>query len=188
MGLPLIFTKKFWPHIGQMVVDSFNCGFQKGCLALKQTRGVISLLLKPDRSSLNLSNYRPITLLNTDYKIAAKSISNRLKTVLNKIISPNQTGFRKGKFIGENIRFVLDLIEYSKVHKIPGFLFLLDFEKAFDTIEWSFLQATLSFFNFGNGFKSWVNLFYNKSTACVCNNGYSSGFFRLKEVLDRAVH
>ena len=179
-GLTTNFYKQFWPHIGQMVVDSFNCGFQKGCLSSEQTRGIISLFLKPDKNYLHLSNYRPITLLNTDYKIAAKSIANRLKSVLNKIISPNQTGFLKGKFIGENIRFVLDLIEYSKVNKIPGFLFLLDFEKAFDTVEWSFLQATLNFFNFGSCFKRWVNLFYNESTACVCNNGYSSGFFQIK--------
>ena len=124
-----------------------------------------------------------MTLLKTEYKITANAIASRLQTVLNKIIGPNQTGFLKGKFICENIRFVLDLIEYSKINKIPGFLFLLDFEKAFDTIDCNFLQATLSFFNFGNSFKSWVNLFYSRSTACVCNNGYSSGFFQIKRGL-----
>lgn len=138
------FYKTFWQHIGQLVVDSFKYGFQNGWLAPDQTRGIISLSLKPDKNPLHLSNYRPMTLLNTDYKIAAKSIANiDSKQFLTRSMAlPNQTGFRKGKFIGENIRFVLDLIEYSKIHRIPGFLFLLDFEKAFDTVERSFFESS----------------------------------------------
>lgn len=130
-GLTTNFYKIFWPHIGQIIVDSFNCSFRKGSLASEQTRDAISLILKPDKNPLYLTNYRPITLLNTDYKIAAKFIANRLKTVLDKLIGPNQTGFLKGRFIGENIRFVLDLVEYCKYHKIPGFFLSSRFSKSF---------------------------------------------------------
>ncbi|PIK36905.1 pol-like protein [Apostichopus japonicus] len=179
-GLTANFYKKFWHIIGQVVINSLNSGFQEGALTAEQSRGIITVILKPGKDSTLLKNYRPITLLNTDYKIGAKAIAARLKCVIHKIIGPNQTGFMKGKFIGENIRFVLDLIDYASNHNIPGLLFLIDFEKAFDKLEWNFIDYTLSFFSFGNSLREWINVFYKRGNACVCNNGFSTGFFNIQ--------
>lgn len=77
----------------------------------------------------------PITLLNCDYKTAAKSIANRMKKTLPKIINNDQTGFLKNRFIGENIRFINSIIDFTNVKQIPGLLLFIDFEKAFDSIE-----------------------------------------------------
>ena len=145
-GLSVNFYKTFWDLIGPIVVESLNHGFERGFLATEQSRGVISLIPKPGKNTEFLHNYRPITLLNVDYKIGAKAIAARLKAVIPKLIGRNQTGFIKGRYIGENIRYVLDLINYTSQEQIPGFLFLIDFEKAFDKVEWPFLQHTLSFF------------------------------------------
>ena len=69
-----------------------------------QKQSIITLLPKSGKDTTILDNWRPISLLNVDYKIATKSISNRIKPVLSSIISPSQTGFIKGRYIGENIR------------------------------------------------------------------------------------
>ena len=122
-------------------------------MSVSQRRGAITLLPKEDANLLFLSNWRPITLLDVDYKIASKVIAKRIERVLPSLIHPDQTGFMKGRYIGQNIRLINDIIQQTELQKIPGILLLLDFQKAFDTLEWPFIQNTLNLFNFGNGIK-----------------------------------
>ena len=126
-----------------------------------------------------MSNWRPITLLNTDYKIASKVIAKRIERVLPSIIHPDQTGFMKGRYIGQNIRLINDIIQQTELQKIPGILLFPDFQKAFDTLEWSFIQHTLNLFNFGNGIKKWISTFYTNSESSVLNNGFCTNYFIL---------
>ena len=147
-GLPSEFYLTFWDSIGQLVVNSLNHAFAKGYLADEQGRAVISLIPKPGKDTRYLKNWRPIALLSTDYKIAAKCIASRMKGVLNSIVSYEQTGFLHGRFMGENIRLIQDLICYCDEKSIPGSLLFLDFEKAFDRLDWCFIQHTLDYLNF----------------------------------------
>ena len=73
-------------------------------------------------------------------------MSEILKRVLHYLINEDQTGFMSRLYIGDNIRILYDLLHYTETHNIPGMLFQIDFEKAFDTISWSFIQKTLDFF------------------------------------------
>ena len=92
-----------------------------------------------------------------------------------------QTGFLKGRFIGENIRLIDATINYTSFKNIPGLLMLfLDFEKAFDTVEWSFIQKTFRQFNFGPTIINWIKIFYNSTESCILNNAWSSDFFKLE--------
>ena len=97
--------------------------------------GVISLLPKKNKDTLLLKNWRPITLLNIDYKIATKCIAKRLEKVLPMLIDRDQTGYVKNSFIGENIRLISDVIESYEGKNLPGMLLFIDFEKAFDSLE-----------------------------------------------------
>ena len=72
----------------------------------------------------------------------------------------DQSGFLKGRFIGDNIRLIDGLINHTAAHNIPGLLMFIDFEKAFDTVEWSFIWKTLDYFNFGSALISWIQLYY----------------------------
>ena len=65
------------------------------------------------------------------------------------MIHTDQTGFIKGRFIGQNVRLLNDLIEYTDDKKIPGILLFTDFERAFDSIEWDYIKDVLKRFNFG---------------------------------------
>ena len=119
-------------------------------------------------------------LLNCDYKIATKAIANCMKTVLPELISNDQTGFIKDRFIGENIRTIDNIIKYTAAKDIPGLLLFLDFEKAFDTLEWSFLYKTLQHFEFGPSLINWITVFYAGIESCTLNNGWTSNFFQLR--------
>ena len=126
-------------------------------------------------------NYRPISLLTTDYKLIAKTMANRLKLVLDDLIHEDQNGFMKGRNIGcnipRNIRTIIDLIEYTDIKDIPGSIVLLDIEKAFDhvdSVEHGFLYEVLSRFNLGDNFIQWVKTFYNCRKSYVINNGFLS--------------
>ena len=118
-----------------------------------------------------------------DYKIATKVIANRLAKVLPDIICPNQTGYVKNRYIGENVRLIADIIDYTKTKEIQGVALFLDFKKAFDSIEWDYLSTVLDVFNFKEDFKRWVKVFYTDISSCVTNNGFASPFF----ILNRGV-
>ena len=122
-------------------------------------------------------SYR-VCVLNTDYKIASKVITKRIERVLPSIIHPDQTGFMKGRYIGQNIRLINDIIKQTELQKIPGILLFLDFQKAFDTLEWSFIQYTLNLFNFGNSIKKWISTFYTNSESSVLNTGFCTNSFK----------
>ena len=108
-----------------------------------------------------------------------KALALRLQKVLPNIIHPDQVGYIPGRYIGENIRILKDLMIYTAAMKIPGYIVLVDFEKAFDSIEWDFLFKTLKAFNFGPKFISWIRILYTDISSYVGNNGYYSNYFKL---------
>ena len=112
-----------------------------GQLSVTQRRGIFKLIPKKDAEPFFIKTWRPLTPLNCDYKIAAKPIANRLKPSLPSLINYDQTGFIKGRFVGENIHLIGSVICHAKEKNIPGLLLFLHFEKAFDTMEWSFIRT-----------------------------------------------
>ena len=87
-----------------------NGAYEAGKLSISQWRGVITLLPKEDGFFFELPNWRPITLLNVDYKIASKTIAKRLEAVLPALVHTDQTGFITGRYIGESIRLINNII------------------------------------------------------------------------------
>ena len=94
------------------------------------------------------------------------------------LIHPDQTGFIKGRYIGENIRLISDVLDLTNKQQIPGILVALDFRKAFDSLEWPFIMETLNSFNFGTSIKQWISTFYTNVESAVINNGYSTNWFQ----------
>jgi len=86
----------------------------------------------------------------------------------------------EARFIGEIIRTIDDIKEFTKSERISGILAFLDFEKAFDSIEWEFLHKCLEVFNFGPDFNKWVSVLYTDISSLVCNNGVHSDFFKVE--------
>ena len=173
------FLKYFWPELKALIVGSFNYAFASSSLSISQRRGIISFIPQKNKDETILENLRPISLLNVDYKILTKVLANRLEKVLPKIINPDQTGYVKGHYIGENIRLIQDLMFYLEKENSPSIAVFVDFRKAFDTIEWNYLEKALALFNFGPNFLQWFKTSYSNISSCVLNNGHASHFFSL---------
>ena len=178
-GITMEFHQKFWPVFGKLMVNALNEGYRKGELTPSQRQAVITLLDK-NKDRTILKNWRPISLLNTDYKIATKALSNRLKQLLPKLINKDQVGYVQGRNILENIRTLQDVVTYTRERNMPGMLICIDFEKAFDSIEWDFLHAMLGKYNFGPSFKKWVTTIYKNISSCIINSGTTSQQFSLE--------
>ena len=131
------FTKKiyesFYDLIWRDLLVSYEAGFQNGSLSISQRRGIITFIPKADGDLKELSNWRPISLLNIDYKILTKALAKRRENYLQELINSDQTGFVKGRYIGQIIRLLSDIMEYlkdaKKAKKTSGLLLFIDFEK-----------------------------------------------------------
>ena len=126
-GLPAECYKVFWNDVHQYLLNALNCAYAKVLLAITQNRrrGLITLLPKKNKPADFLKNWRPITLLNCDYKVATKSIASRMRKVLPRIINCDQLklAFQKtNRFIGENIRLLDSIINYTNTEQIPVLL------------------------------------------------------------------
>ena len=129
------------------LINSLNFAFIKGEVSIDQKRGLISLIPKKDKDRILLKKWQPIALLNIDYKILAKTPATRLKNIINKIVDTDQKGYIKGRYMGENIQTVTDVIYYLSKNNLNGLILLIDFQKAFDLVSWHFIDKTLQKFN-----------------------------------------
>ena len=175
-GLSAPFYKVFWNKLKIILLESFNEAIEKGELSTNQKRGIITLLHKGDNRNY-LTNWRPISLLNTDYKIFSKVISSRIKAVLPKIISTSQKGFLKNRNITELIRNIDDILNLTNTSKSSGLLASVDFRKAFDTLSKNTILNSLKIFNFGPYLINLVSVLMCNSESCVTNAGWLSTWF-----------
>ena len=177
------FTKEFYQAFFDLLwkdlLNSYNAAFDKGSLSISQKRGTITLIPKGDENLSDLKNWRPISLLNIDYKILSKVLAGRLEQYLPKLIHSDQTGFVNGRYIGQNIRLLSDIMEFSDSKRFQGIFLFVDFEKAFDTLEWSFISKTLEVFNFGSNFKKWFTVLYKGVQSSVLNGGFMTNYFEI---------
>ena len=177
-GLSVEFHCRFWGLLGADLVETLHFSFAAGFLSNSQCRGIIRLLYKKD-DPLLLKNWRPISLLNIDYKTCTKALANRLRAVLPLLVHQDQTCGIPRRSIFENLFLIRDTIDYVHYKNIPAVIISLDQEKAFDRVKHAFLQRVLSQFNFGPDFTCWIAVIYIDISSVVINNGWVSLSFPL---------
>ena len=176
-GLPTEFYKAFWDDLGDVLVRVLNERFHTGILTDSQREGLLRLLFKKDDRRL-VKNWRPISLLNTDYKLASKVITERLKRVMQSIVHRDQTCGVVGRSIFSNLQLIRDMLDMIDKTNETGILVTLDQEKAFDRVDHDFLMRVLHKFGFGPSFRGWVSLFYkNVFSRIICNGSLSAPVF-----------
>lgn len=141
--------------------------------------GLMKLIYKRKGSKNMLNNFRPITMLNTDMKILAKILANRLNKVLPTIITTNQAYGVKGRDIADITSGIRDIISVLNERQENGYVINLDFEKAFDRVEHSFLFGVLEHFGFGKIFKEWITILYKNVMTKVKCNGFLTKPFKI---------
>ena len=104
-----------------------------------------------------------------------------MDSILQGLIDPDQTGFVKGRYMGENIRLISDIMEQTRRDDTPGIFLSLDFHKAFDSLDWSCIQPvqhSLELYNFGDSLRRWFSVFYTEIESAVVNNGFATNWIK----------
>ena len=179
-GVYRVLSKFFAPLLHKV----FKEARRKGQLSSTMLEGDITLLFKKsDRTDVR--NYRPLTMLNTDYKIYTKILAERLKTVVHQFVAECQKGFVPKTFISE-CSMLLHLVE-AWINDEPttreGLFIFLDMEKAFDRVSFKFLLTSMKSLGFGDGFVDAVKLMYDVDRPPkrrIYANGYYSHWFPIK--------
>lgn len=177
------FTSEFYSHFAHLILpvlhnlihDFFTSGDSSGSFS----DALICLIPKDGKDPQHCKNYRPLSLVNVDYKIFSKALALRLESHLPILLGKEQSGFVKGRLLSDNTRLFFNIL--SKVSHIshPLAAVALDAEKAFDRVEWPYLFQTLKWFGFGPKIIAMISILYSNPRAAICVNGGISPYFQL---------
>ena len=172
-GLTVMFYLYFWDEIKEYLIASYNYAFDHGFLSISKRLGLIILIPKKLRNLLLIINWRPITLLNVDFKILTKLFALRLKLILPDIIHPGQRGFVHGCRIDEGVLDIYALLDLVEHDDIDGLLCTIDIAKAkaFDSVDWEFVKYALRLYGFPEFFLKWFDILCSERIVRIMNNG-----------------
>lgn len=128
-----------------------------------------------------LNDFRPISLVGCGYKIVAKVLAARIKQVLPKVIDDNQFAFLGGRGMLDSVVIANEAYFEAKNSKVPSFIFKVDFEKAYDSIRWSFLLYMLRRLNFGEKWVSWIHGCLQSTSVSILVNGSPTKEFQMEK-------
>ena len=169
-GLPIEFYQRFWPLLQHHYLSYVNA-VQASHLDPWKNTSITALLYKNRGDANDLTNYRPISLINVDVKIITKVLTTRLRTVLPSILHHSQTAV-DGRRIDNTVHMLRDLIHLANTQNTPACFLFLDQEKAFDRVDHSFLYRTMATFGIGDTFINWIKMLYSNATTKVKINGF----------------
>ena len=178
-GFTAAFYKVFWDELKELISQLVGEMLENNMMPEQIKCSITTLIPKKGKDKQWVKNLRPISLLNVIYKIITKALAIRLSNVIQPLINEDQTGFLKGRFIGENVRMIIDILNETKEHNIPGLLLFCDIQQAYDTVSWKYLKIVLERFGFGPNFLRWVSMMYDHrseqpATARIVMNGHLS--------------
>jgi hypothetical protein len=182
-GLPVLFYKKKWPSLKLAVMEILN-GFALSRVDIARLNfGILSLLPKVPGAD-NIKQYRPIALINVIFKLVSKASACRLSPVAHRVISQSQTAFIKGRFIQDGPLALHEIIHELKSKNLPAVLLKLDFEKAYDRVNWVFLREVLLTKGFEPAFVHRLMQLVSSGQTAISINGEVGPYFQNK----RGVH
>ncbi|KAJ9564334.1 hypothetical protein OSB04_000300 [Centaurea solstitialis] len=181
-GFTIEFIKKFWNIIKTDLLKVFDWFWKKETLAGGCNASFVSLIPKLG-NPLGLNDFRPISLIGILYKLISKVLAERLKKVISKVISLEQSAFLKGRSILDGVLIANEVVEYLKKAKRKGAILKIDFEKAYDSVGWSFLLDALEHMGFGTKWRKWIKSCLHSSSISVLVNGSPTEEFTLESGL-----
>ena len=179
-GFTVNHMRVFWDDLGHIVTQGLNGSFG-GELTTSLRKAVIKLLRKGSKDPTLCGNYRPISLLSIFYKLASCAISLRIKPAVTQIIGRQQKAYLKTNNIGSVLLNLLNLIKHVNEKRKSALILLIDFRKAFDSIDHSFLHNTLNLLGFGPDIRGWIKLFLTNRDAQILMGGHMSNPIKLEQ-------
>jgi len=169
----LDFFKVVWEDIAGYMRTLFTQMLRDRQLSERQKQEVIVCIPKNARPHTP-EDYRPITLLNTDYKILARLIAARMRPILAELVHPSQYCGVLGNTIFDAVATVRDAIAYAETTRCPLCVVSLDFKQAFDRISHTYLLTVLRSYGFGAGFIECIRMMYGNTTTVIQVNRHIS--------------
>ncbi|GJS13278.1 RNA-directed DNA polymerase, eukaryota [Tanacetum coccineum] len=169
-GFTFGFYRRYWSLLENDVMDAVCYFFQHGSFPIYGNSSFIALIPKSQNANM-VKDFRPISLIGSLYKIISKILANRLVTVLGDIVSDVQSAFVTGRQILDGPFILNDLIHWCKSKKKQTMIFKVDFEKAFDSVRWDFLDDVLKKFGFGDRWCGWIQSCLRSSRGSILVNG-----------------
>ena len=165
------FYQTFSHTLAPILAEVYNNIWLRDEMTISMRNGIIQLIYKKKSTPTELKFWRPITLLNLDYKILTKILAGRLKCAMDYLLKPNQSSGVKERDILDNILNLKNLIEYTKAKNLQAAFISLDNEKAFDRIEINYMLKVLEKYKFSEYYLRWIKIIYNDITSQVMVNG-----------------
>lgn len=170
-GIPIEVYQRFQRELVPVLQKVYSAIGRTKRLPRGFLEGVIACLYKSGEI-VDAGNYRPITLLNTDYRILAKVLAQRLAPHLHEVIDKSQSAFVPGRHIGNNIMMIQAVADRLKLMNKSAVVAFCDFRKAYDTIDRGFLLQIMKAMGVEQGFLDWVELLLTNTRAGAMNQGY----------------
>lgn len=175
-GMNIKCLKFIWPCVGNKVMSFITNFCDSGYLPTGLNSSFITLIPKIQCPTL-VRDFRPISLINSSVKILLKVLATRLAGHLDSLISDTQTGFIRGRQASESILLVKEVAHSIQKLKCKGFILKLDFEKAFDSVNWNFLIQTMERMNFDCKWCNWIKSLWESTRISILVNGTPSREF-----------
>ncbi|GJW37117.1 RNA-directed DNA polymerase, eukaryota [Tanacetum coccineum] len=176
-GYMFEFFRNFWDIIGSDLFEAVewffvHCSFTRGC-----NSSFVALIPKTHDPKF-VSDYRPISLIGSLYKVITKILANRLSFVISDLISDVQTAFLPNRQILDGPFIINELLSWCKSKKQQAMVFKVDFAKAYDSIRWDYLDEVLRAFGFGSKWRSWIGGSLRSGMASILLNGSPTSEFQ----------
>ena len=179
-GYTTEFFKESWAVVGDDITVAVQSFFVKGFLPKRLNSTILALIPKKQEANV-MKDYRPISCCNVLYKLISKILARRLKIILPKCITWNQSAFIKERLLMEIILLATELVkDYHKDTVSPRCAMKIDISKAFDSVQWSFLINTLKALGLPEKFIHWISLCITTASFSVQVNGELTGYFQGK--------
>lgn len=176
-GFGVAFYKKFWDTIKGGLLEMVNDIYMENLDLARLNFGVITLIPKVQEAK-DVKQFRPICLLNVSFKIFTKLIAERLASKAQKLIDPCQTAFIKGRLIVDGVVMLHEIVHELHIKKKKGVIFKIDFEKAYDSVRWSFIEEVMIRKGFCSKLRGWIMKTIEGGKVCVNINGENSPYFK----------
>lgn len=125
-----------------------------------------------------MKQFRPISLLNCSFKMFSKLLTNRLGKIAQRLVATNQSALIKGRYILESVVVAHEIVHSLHKNKEKRVILKLDYEKAFDRVNWDFLFEVLEYRGFDRKWINWIRLLVTGCSLGVMVNGEDSHFFK----------
>ena len=173
-GIPIEFYKSYFEYIKNDLLQLYNSIlFGNDNLTTSMKQAIITLLLKNDKKE-NLRNWKPISLLCSNYKILNKILSNRLKPTLEHTISIEQTCGKPNRSILSNLFTIREIINHSNTKNISSLIISIDQEKAFDKVDREFLYQIMRKLGYSEIFIKFIKKLYQNMLSVISNSSFLS--------------